>query len=65
MRAVVQMIHEGFNWLGFTILVLMMVILLPGGRPADAGSDSCHGSHHHSPLRRLLFQPPHAELAVS
>jgi ABC-type methionine transport system permease subunit len=29
MRAVVQMIHEGFVWLGFTILVLLMVVLLP------------------------------------
>jgi ABC-type methionine transport system permease subunit len=24
-----QMIHEGFVWLGFTILVLLMVVLLP------------------------------------
>ena len=24
-----QMIHEGFNWVGFTVLVLMMVVLLP------------------------------------
>jgi hypothetical protein len=23
------MIHEGFTWLGFTILVLLMVVLLP------------------------------------
>jgi len=29
MRAVAQMIHEGFTWLGFTILVLLMVLLLP------------------------------------
>ena len=29
MRAVAQAIHEGLTWLGFTILVLMMVVLLP------------------------------------
>jgi len=29
MRAVAQMIHEGFSYLGFTILVLLMVVLLP------------------------------------
>ena len=29
MRAAIQMIHEGFNYLGFTILVLLMVVLLP------------------------------------
>ncbi|MGA2254794.1 MAG: hypothetical protein ABSG53_09045 [Thermoguttaceae bacterium] len=29
MRGMAQMIHEGFVWLGFTILVLLMVVLLP------------------------------------
>ena len=29
MRAAMQMIHEGFNYLGFTILVLLIVVLLP------------------------------------
>jgi predicted RND superfamily exporter protein len=29
MRAVAQAIHEGFVWLGFAILVLLMVVLLP------------------------------------
>ncbi|MGO9115127.1 MAG: hypothetical protein ACLP9L_38435 [Thermoguttaceae bacterium] len=29
MRAVAQLIHEGFVWLGFAILVLLMVVLLP------------------------------------
>ena len=29
MNAVAHIIHEGFLWLGFTILVLLMVVLLP------------------------------------
>ena len=29
MNAVAHMIHESFLWLGFTILVLLMVVLLP------------------------------------
>ena len=29
MNGIAHMIHEGFIWLGFTILVLLMVLLLP------------------------------------
>ena len=29
MRAAAHLIHEGFSYLGFTILVLLMVLLLP------------------------------------
>ena len=29
MKSFTQMIHEGFIWLGFTGLVLLMVVLLP------------------------------------
>ena len=29
MRAITQMIQEGLVWLGFTILVLLAVVLLP------------------------------------
>jgi hypothetical protein len=29
MKGFTQMIHEGLLWLGFAILVLLMVILLP------------------------------------
>jgi len=29
MNGILHLMHEGFIWLGFTILVLLMVVLLP------------------------------------
>jgi len=29
MKGIAEMIHEGLVWLGFTVLVLLMVVLLP------------------------------------
>jgi hypothetical protein len=29
MKAIGQMIHEGVTWLGFSLLVVLMVLLLP------------------------------------